>query len=873
MDRINLFKELEEGGYKVFLATSYTSDLVFFERMLLRPLLNHQCTYIGLYLDHHQLTDQHSHWDSVMELGQSYVVKGIPLNSAFHPKIYLMLGEDKAKLILGSGNLTPAGFITNIEVFNSFTYVRKEEGGENLHLIQSASAMFQDIHHRFPSKAMKSIMDKMEEFSYLKMEAKKGDRILLHNVQRSIYQQIQEQLQSPIQQIDILVPYFDQQLSVIKQFQRDYQLKDIRILLQDGSSNFPFEGKVSDNIPCKEVIYKNHGNKRYHGKIFCIHTQDKEYMLYGSANCSRQALLESMDGGGNLEACILEEMPEGNIQGFFMEECELREIQGTLNTIELTTNIGDTIPVLFKEAFRKEDQIKAYFQSKEPINEILLNGLPAKLVEEEGVVLAIWDGDFTNLSSMFKFIVRTKCHPYTIIGWVHDEEALKRNQLQLEGSIYSRIKDDPLISDYKNIVDLLEDLLDRLILDEEGMQRKNIRISGASSTNRRAELSGDEEVSDDIEDYYVPEEEQQFHSYGSMGGIDVLGELIHQLLQPFSKLSKQEQSNPGEKTEKTTTTSNRKKSQQEIEITKHITKKMNAFIKKFNKGLASENFLREIPQDILITNIVIYTQFLRKLSDKMGNFPIINEEEFIQQWVGVIEGLCRYGHENLLDHEHITENILPYCFAIIMTMDQRLDQNENFKEVRIERRQLGQLLEDIDAYIHPIREAYMTYLPKTLDIMREMHLGVQEEIGKLADRLEKKFTYMSFTQFEKIIQGKYELEQEVIPSKTEVVLREELKFNYYFNLDKVQLLCRMINVIEWRDEERFFIKVHNTQKENNKSQWTLTYETKNKVLRQITSFKNGNEIVQIKRNVLKSDIILADDRQNDQFLVEGFKVK
>src|SRR5690554_5457936 len=113
------------------------------------------------------------------------------------------------------------------------------------------------------------------------------------------------------------------------------------------------------------------------------------------------------------------------------------------------------------------------------------------------------------------------------------------------------------------------------------MQRKNIRISGASSTNRRAELSGDEEVSDDIEDYYVPEEEQQFHSYGSMGGIDVLGELIHQLLQPFSKLSKQEQSNPGEKTEKTTTTSNRKKSQQEIEITKHITKKMNAFIKKF----------------------------------------------------------------------------------------------------------------------------------------------------------------------------------------------------------------------------------------------------------------------------------------------------
>ena len=181
MDRINLFKELEEGGYKVFLATSYTSDLVFFERMLLRPLLNHQCTYIGLYLDHHQLTDQHSHWDSVMELGQSYVVKGIPLNSAFHPKIYLMLGEDKAKLILGSGNLTPAGFITNIEVFNSFTYVRKEEGGENLHLIQSASAMFQDIHHRF-QKAMKKYHD---DGGILLPQngGKERGRILLRNVQ------------------------------------------------------------------------------------------------------------------------------------------------------------------------------------------------------------------------------------------------------------------------------------------------------------------------------------------------------------------------------------------------------------------------------------------------------------------------------------------------------------------------------------------------------------------------------------------------------------------------------------------------------------------------------------------------------------------
>jgi hypothetical protein len=98
--------------------------------MFLRKLLANDCTYVGLFLDNKNLRDIFIQSNNILELGISYAVKGIELNGAFHPKVYLMLGENKAKVIVGSGNLTASGVIINIEAFNVFRFDNNDESNK-----------------------------------------------------------------------------------------------------------------------------------------------------------------------------------------------------------------------------------------------------------------------------------------------------------------------------------------------------------------------------------------------------------------------------------------------------------------------------------------------------------------------------------------------------------------------------------------------------------------------------------------------------------------------------------------------------------------------------------------------------------------------
>ena len=140
MQEINVCEEFSEQGYDVILISSYTANLIFFERFILRHLIENDCSYIGLFIDSKELQNSFLHSSAITQLGLSYAVRGVDLDGAFHPKVYFMLGKEKAKLIIGSGNLTTSGMIMNIEVFNTFKY---EVGKpDNLSLVNDAYDMF-----------------------------------------------------------------------------------------------------------------------------------------------------------------------------------------------------------------------------------------------------------------------------------------------------------------------------------------------------------------------------------------------------------------------------------------------------------------------------------------------------------------------------------------------------------------------------------------------------------------------------------------------------------------------------------------------------------------------------------------------------------
>src|SRR5439155_1495140 len=62
-------------------------------------------------------------------IGRTYSVTPVRRPGAFHPKVYLLLGRTKGRLLVGSGNVTLGGLLRNAELFGRFDYDRQNGAG------------------------------------------------------------------------------------------------------------------------------------------------------------------------------------------------------------------------------------------------------------------------------------------------------------------------------------------------------------------------------------------------------------------------------------------------------------------------------------------------------------------------------------------------------------------------------------------------------------------------------------------------------------------------------------------------------------------------------------------------------------------------
>ena len=108
-------------GYDMALLTTFNFEIDFFEKAILGRLIKNDIRKVSVYIDSKELAKAVSESSSVL-LGQRYVVNPVEMHGSFHPKIILLLGERKARLIVGSGNLKISGYYINNEVFGCLDY-------------------------------------------------------------------------------------------------------------------------------------------------------------------------------------------------------------------------------------------------------------------------------------------------------------------------------------------------------------------------------------------------------------------------------------------------------------------------------------------------------------------------------------------------------------------------------------------------------------------------------------------------------------------------------------------------------------------------------------------------------------------------------
>ena len=155
-----ILSEIEKSrGYEIALITTFNFDISFFERKMLNSLMDNDVKKIELFVDSDQLNKSlQNNRDNTMN--KKYIVNAIDIRSSFHPKVVLLLGEEQAKLIVSSANITMSGYTLNNEIFKSFKYDKNNE--RNLNLINDAIDFFVKLNNMAYYKDT-SIFDRIKE--------------------------------------------------------------------------------------------------------------------------------------------------------------------------------------------------------------------------------------------------------------------------------------------------------------------------------------------------------------------------------------------------------------------------------------------------------------------------------------------------------------------------------------------------------------------------------------------------------------------------------------------------------------------------------------------------------------------------------------
>ncbi len=307
MEALNILDNilLKSKGYEVALLTTYNFEIPFFERNVLNRLEANNIRRFGLFVDSKNYVDAINSIDS-SSIGKKYIVTEVDINASFHPKIILLLGEKKARLIVTSANLTFTGYCYNNEIFNYFDY--DENNTTYLSLIKEAYFYFVTLNNIY-SRIEDDIFDKIKDYNYLHRTSVETNVKFVSNYNHSIIEQVLD-LNLDVRQIDIAVPFYDNELNALKGIKEIFPAAKINLYVQNRFSTFNFklnqEQKiVTDNINVFDTFKEIGTPAIYHGKVFRFITDDSSCVLYGSANCTEAALFRTSVDGGNYECDIL----------------------------------------------------------------------------------------------------------------------------------------------------------------------------------------------------------------------------------------------------------------------------------------------------------------------------------------------------------------------------------------------------------------------------------------------------------------------------------------------------------------------------------------------------------------------------------------
>lgn len=317
------------GFHSAFL-TTYAFGAQAFEDIALPRMWAAGCRNIHLIADEAMVNQEFSDIGPPRFAGTRYHLMKERRDGAFHPKLLLQLGREKARLLIGSANLTAPGLAGNLELVSSVECEAIEDPGTPI-ILSALSYIISSVSERnqwFET----GLAQALEKTSWLlesdlpQIQAASGmnPRELLHDqFDRSVLQQFTDQVAGDtIERLSVISPYWDEELVALQTLKQSLGNPNVRVAIEPLRELFPRDAAHRIDTLSLYDLTAIEASRRVHAKLFVAEGTAHDHVLSGSMNCSQSALMHIGGHSRNAEAGLYTRLPAGTaIAAMGMEAC------------------------------------------------------------------------------------------------------------------------------------------------------------------------------------------------------------------------------------------------------------------------------------------------------------------------------------------------------------------------------------------------------------------------------------------------------------------------------------------------------------------------------------------------------------------------
>ncbi|MDH0369683.1 hypothetical protein [Brucella anthropi] len=312
------FDVFGEGGFHSAFMTTFAFGTLAFEDIPFPKLKGAGCRNITVLADREMVNQAFADYGPPLFAGTSYHLVKAHAPTAFHPKITLLIGETKGRLLVGSANLTALGLGGNKEQVASISYSTDEPNNAKFFsaALDYVARYVPEDDLWFPESRKRALRSAPWLRDAVYSQTFKGDdetalNFLCDRPEITLLDQIIASVGSDtIERLVVLSPYWDTKLEGVARLKAGLGIPPTDLLIENDNGGFPSSELARFSDVALFDASPSSPKRFLHAKLIIAQGCQWDHVISGSMNCTFPALM-GPGFGGNAEAAIYKRVPRG----------------------------------------------------------------------------------------------------------------------------------------------------------------------------------------------------------------------------------------------------------------------------------------------------------------------------------------------------------------------------------------------------------------------------------------------------------------------------------------------------------------------------------------------------------------------------------